>query len=288
MHGNARSADRFCPGAFSARDLRSASSIFGSYCDLSTFNIPIANSGFDSQADISVSSFRKQIPVIDSFADCCFIEDTIEFTKPNGDNAKRVIVVNKLKSPSRQGEEAAVHEAVLQLAKANPSSPLEIIELEKGHVDGGDVFFVGVAVLVGITTRTDPVGFESLKHTLEKHLGIPVYSVPVEHGLHLKTNCSLIDEGIIAIADNEAGKSIKHTIEAHVPVRFEYLVVPDGPASNVLRIDDNIVIQDGFPKSEAIIRAFAEKRGLQIHKLTMSEFIKADGRLTCCNVLLNV
>lgn len=64
--------------------------------------------------------------------------------------------------------------------------------------------------------------------------------------------------------------------------------MPEQTASNILSINDNIVIQDGFPNSEIIFNNLAEKNNLKIHKLNMSEFIKADGALTCCSVFITI
>lgn len=46
-------------------------------------------------------------------------------------------------------------------------------------------------------------------------------------------------------------------------------------------------MQGGFPRSEALLERLCGERGLTLHKLPrMSEFIKADGALTCCSILL--
>lgn len=47
------------------------------------------------------------------------------------------------------------------------------------------------------------------------------------------------------------------------------------------------LLQGGFPRSEAVLEALCAARGLRLHKLPqMTEFIKADGALTCCGILL--
>jgi hypothetical protein len=45
--------------------------------------------------------------------------------------------------------------------------------------------------------------------------------------------------------------------------RYEYIRLPDDVASNVLRINQSIVIQDGLPRSEKILRDLAAKHSLQ-------------------------
>lgn len=144
-------------------------------------------------------------------------------------------------------------------------------------------------VLIGNSHRTSMEGIKALEKILAE-FNLPVVAIPVTSGLHLKSCCSLIDQGVIIISDNPAGNHIRSEIERLVPTEnaFQFIVVPDGVASNVLRIGHNIVIQDGFPQSESILSDYAASKGFTIHKLNMSEFIKADGALTCCNVLLSL
>ena len=66
---------------------------------------------------------------------------------------------------------------------------------------------------------------------------------------------------------------------------YEFTKVPDSVCSNVLRIRNAVFIQKGYPKSEEILESIITKKGLICKKLEMSEFIKADGALTCCSVL---
>lgn len=193
------------------------------------------------------------------------------------------MVINRLGAPSRQGEELGVLETLRLLSESRPS--IRIAELASGNIDGGDVLFTGDCVLIGDSSRTNQEGIECLR-TLLSPLNVPVFSIPIKAGLHLKSCCTLIDDGVVLIADTETGRQIRSKIES-LPVPFEFVVVPDEPASNVLRINNNIVIQEGYPDSEPIVTAFAESRGFTIHKLQMSEFTKADGCLTCCSILVD-
>jgi dimethylargininase len=203
------------------------------------------------------------------------------------DPSKKLVIVNKLGAPSRQGEEQAVLVVLNQLLETRPS--LQVVHLPEGTIDGGDVLFTGNMVLIGNSHRTSLEGIKALEKILSE-FDLPVVTIPVVSGLHLKSCCSLIDKGVILISDNVAGKHIRGEIERLVPAEnaLQFIVIPDAVASNVLRIGHNIVIQDGFPLSEAILSGYAALKGFTIHKLNMSEFIKADGALTCCNVLLDI
>lgn len=46
-------------------------------------------------------------------------------------------------------------------------------------------------------------------------------------------------------------------------------------------------VQAGCQASEALLERLCTERGLKLHKLPrMAEFVKADGALTCCSILL--
>ncbi|EFJ42483.1 hypothetical protein VOLCADRAFT_107179 [Volvox carteri f. nagariensis] len=66
---------------------------------------------------------------------------------------------------------------------------------------------------------------------------------------------------------------------------LDLIFVPDTLAANVLSAGAHVVMQAGFPASEAIVRAACEARGMTLHTLSMSELAKADGALTCCSLL---
>lgn len=80
--------------------------------------------------------------------------------------------------------------------------------------------------------------------------------------------------------------SIATAGRANAPLTFIYL--PDSIAANVLRIGPNVVMQEGFPESEALVSQLCKERGLVLHTLCMAELIKADGALTCCSVLFKL
>lgn len=197
-------------------------------------------------------------------------------------SSRTIAVISNPGAPTRQGEQQAVKQAIRELADLRPS--LEIAEITKGTIDGGDVLFTGDAVFVGISHRTTQEAADNLQELLTDY-GLQVFSIPVTAGLHLKSCCSLIATNVLVVADTEAGHNVKKLVGEANPA-MSFLVVPDAVASNVLRIGSHIIIQDGFQESENILTAFAATQDLTVHKLNMSEFIKVDGALTCCNVLL--
>lgn len=206
------------------------------------------------------------------------------FFKSPKSGGKKMVVINSSAAPSRRGEEEALRSTLIAISESRPS--LMVTNLPNGTVDGGDILCTDTCVFVGKSKRTSKEGIESLKALLTL-ADLTVHEIPIEHGLHLKSCCSLITPGVIVVADNDAGRDVRTKIEA-LQLPFEFLVVPDGPASNVLRIKNHIVIQNGFPKSEEVLEKYAAEHQLTVHKLTMSEFIKVDGCLTCCSILIDV
>lgn len=114
-------------------------------------------------------------------------------------------------------------------------------------------------------------------------------------GLHLKSACSALDASTLLISDDDAGAAIAERLRARLPGlarRLSFEVVPgDGLAANVLRANSAVVMQrppPEAPEAEARLRELCGRRELRLVVLEprMSEFIKADGAMTCCSILL--
>jgi dimethylargininase len=204
--------------------------------------------------------------------DCCFVEDALMCI----DNT--LILCNPGET-SRKPEVAEVERIIksdylhLPIYKIN----------EPGHLDGGDVLFTGRDIFVGESKRTNQDAIDQLKKIFVGKFN--VYSIPVK-SLHLKSVISHLNKKVLITSICRLGKSIKREIEKLVPGKYEFVYVPDQAASNILSINNNIVIQSGFLNSETVFDDLAKRYKLNVHRLNMSEFIKADGALTCCSVFL--
>jgi dimethylargininase len=170
-----------------------------------------------------------------------------------------------------------------------------------GILDGGDVLQVAGHMLVGLTARSNAAAVDQLRALLSAVTGgggsdaggssgpIRVEGVEVPHGLHLKSACSALDSSTILFSDNPAGRAVAAGIRARVPTLsgLEFVFVPDDPlACNVLRIGPHVVMQAS--PAEGVLRALCAGRGLELHVLPrMGEFVKADGAVTCCSILLS-
>jgi dimethylargininase len=214
-----------------------------------------------------------ELPADDSLPDCCFIEDTAVVV---GERA----AISFLGARERRGEETAVRDAL------RASGVRELLDIrEPATLDGGDVLYTGRHLFVGLSRRTN----EAAARQLEEIFGdlVPVCPVRVQGTLHLKSVLSALDSGTLLFGDCDAAKKIHAELEARYRLSESYAVVwlPDPPASNVLAVGSSVLVQDGFPRSEVILKELARRTGKTLIPIRMSEFIKADGALTCCSIL---
>jgi dimethylargininase len=190
-------------------------------------------------------------------------------------------VICSLGAKERRGEESPVRQALLSIGIES------LTQLQSpATLDGGDVLFTGRHLFIGLSKRTNQEGARQLSEIFKNEL--PVYTLPVQEGLHLKSIMSAFDPHALLISDCPEGRKIVRILETQESLKdtYSYHFIPDAVAANVLSIGQSVIIQDGFPKSESIIRDLAQSAGKDVIKLRMSEFIKADGALTCCSILI--
>ncbi|KAG2486482.1 hypothetical protein HYH03_014786 [Edaphochlamys debaryana] len=255
--------------------------------------VPISYEVASEQHDRYHELIHRLVPkVVDISADetcpdCVFVEDTVLVI-----NSKHAIVTRP-GAPSRQPEPGPVAQALRALG-----FPRVDALVEPATLDGGDVQVLPWAVLVGVSRRTNDAAVAQLRVLLAEAGGPPLYAFSVlqaaaeagdGHGatLHFKSVLSALDPHTLLVADSPVGRALAAQIRA-VPELAEALaleLVPDSIAANVLSIGEHVVMQEGHPASEAIVRRLCEARGLTLHTLCMSELAKADGALTCCSIL---
>jgi len=220
----------------------------------------------------------------EKYPDCNFIEDTAVVVN-------NTAIIAQLGHPLRQGEEIAVKNVLEKLHQDDTKSLKHLEQVtSNAKFDGGDILYTGTHLFVGISKRTNDDAYDQIKHILHKHEPhFSVIKLHVTEGLHLKSVITQLDTNVLLIADNTAGQHIRNEIEDTNSIRdYEFIAVPDMVACNVLRINNNVVIQENFPQSEQIIRKYADTHHLHIHKLNMSELIKSDGALTCSSILMRI
>ena len=184
------------------------------------------------------------------YPDGCFVEDTAIVTE-------EVAIISRPGDPKRLGEEESILQTISKLKKTERITA-------PGSLDGGDILRVDKKFYIGITKRTNTEGANQLAKFLSKH-GYTAIHVPIEDILHLKTGIAYLgDDNVIGI-DELAGIAKRKKMIMFEPSE-EY-------SANCLRVNDNLLIPKGFPKSKSQI----VNLGYNIIELEMSEFRKMDG-----------
>lgn len=220
-----------------------------------------------AQHDAYIAAFKNLgldvtvLPALDEYPDSVFVEDTAVML-PGKDFA----ILSRPGADTREGEaqhmEAALREHGDVHVMQAPST-----------LDGGDVLLIDDTFYVGVTARTNRAGFEEFRDVVKKH-GYKAVAVPLEGGLHLKTEVTEPVPGLLIMTERLMGRPEFDG--------FKAITTPAGEdyCANMLRINGTIIMPDGFPQSYEIM----EKHGLPIVRLDMSEYRKMDGGLSCLSL----
>jgi dimethylargininase len=171
---------------------------------------------------------------------------------------------------SRRGEVDVVESALKGLFPAIPRIAAP------GTLDAGDVCEADGHFLIGLSARTNEAGAEQLATQLAD-LGYRADIVDIRPHpglLHLKTGIAWLGEGrMLAAADLPRWPAL---------AAYEILRVPEAEryAANALRVNDRVLVADGYPQTRAAIEAL----GFEAIALGMSEFRKLDGGLSCLSL----
>lgn len=202
------------------------------------------------------------------FPDCVFIEDTAVV-------CDETALITRPGHVSRQGETTAVRKILKDLG-------LKIVEVDEPAVmDGGDVMFTGREFFVGLSSRTNEEGVDSLRKAFPQY---PVSVVKVPKGvLHLKSVLSMAGPNLIAIGQSTAAERLWKEMEENGKFQYNKLSLPEDRAANCLYINGVLVHQSAIgPQSMKVLKSLNCRRV----GLDLSELAKADGCLTCCSLLI--
>ncbi len=198
------------------------------------------------------------LPAEPAYPDAVFVEDPAIVLD-------EIAIVTRPGAESRRGESESL---------ARPLQPFR--ELRWMHapatLDGGDVMRAGRTLFVGRSARTSAAGIEQLAAHAGP-LGYRVIPVDVHGCLHLKSACSYLGDNMVLV--------YRPWVDPAAFDGLRLIDVPDPEAVNALRIDDTVLVAEGFPRTAEII----EELELQVRTLDNSELRKAEGALTCCSLL---
>lgn len=201
-----------------------------------------------------------QLEPLEQFPDSVFVEDpALVFTQG-------AILLR----PGAASRRAETQELAPALAARFP----RLLALREGFADGGDILVTPREVVIGLSGRTDAAGARNLQGLLQE-LGLPSRVVEVPLGtLHLKTDCSLVDEEtVLATAELAA---------SGVLAGYRTLTVPpdERRATNAVRVNDRVLLRDGCPRTLELL----EKQGLAAIPLPSAEIARIDAGLSCMSL----
>jgi dimethylargininase len=202
----------------------------------------------------------ERLPPLEDFPDSIFVEDpALVF----GDAA----ILLRPGAPSRLGEGAHLESALLRRFE-------QVLQMQHGFADGGDMLLTPQGMFIGLSRRTDHAGAAELGGLLQQ-LGISsrIVATPADT-LHLKSDCSLIDDDHIVCT---AGLGASGLFEG-----YRKLIVPDNEkqAANVLRLNDILLVGDRFPRTIDLLAG----HGYKVRPIPTTNTGKLDAGLSCMSL----
>ncbi len=197
------------------------------------------------------------------YPDSTFVEDT---TVVVGELA----VLARPGAASRAGEVKGIRNAVAEHFK-------RVVEISApGTLDGGDVCQCEDRFLIGISNRTNEEGARQLARFLKDngHESVFVDIRGRRDILHLKSGIAHLGDRDLVVWEELADfAEFRGYNLVRVPSSDHY-------ASNCVRVNQFVLIAEGFPKFQKQI----ERAGYQAFALDVSEFQKMDGGLSCLSL----
>jgi dimethylargininase len=197
---------------------------------------------------------------LEQFPDAIFVEDPA-LVFPEG------AILLRPGAPSRIEEARFLREALA-------ARFARVLELPRGHADGGDVLAMPGMIYIGLSARTDREGAEALAGLLGE-LGhrAAVVATPPEV-LHLKTASSLIDEETVLATAALARSGIFAGLRV--------IEVPPGEegGANVLRVRDRLLVGANYPRIAELVAG----HGAEVIALENREIARIDAGLTCMSL----
>jgi dimethylargininase len=201
-----------------------------------------------------------ELPADDEHPDAVFVQDRVCVVEGRA-------IVGPSAVASRRGEAAAIVEV---LGRSYP-----VVELPAPScLDWGDVLIAEDVLFVGLSERSNEAAVEELREILGSRRSVEGVSLPPGL-LHLLSGCAYLgDRKLLAV----------RALEPFARSRgFDVVPVAESEpsAANVLICGKHAVVPAGYPETTARI----EKAGFRVQRISVSEFEKRDGGVTCLSVL---
>ena len=205
-----------------------------------------------------------RLPDLPDHPDGVFVEDTALLLD-------RHAIITRPGAASRSSETGSTADGL--------ADQFDIHRVAEGFVDGGDVLRIGSILYVGISTRTDAAGIDSLR-SICNTIGFGVVQADLRDCLHLKTGATLA-------GPDQAGTPVLLFNSRSVdPAQFagvDPLPVDEAEpnAANCLRAGDRLILPAGNPRTTDRLRS----RGFTVIEVDVSELQKAEAGVTCMSLI---
>ena len=200
------------------------------------------------------------LETLEEYPDSIFVEDPALTYKSN------VIILNPF-DLSRNGERDIIKKEIKHLFD-------NILFIEGGFVEGGDILNINNHFIIGLSNRTNKLGAENLSNLLQR-LGATVEICKTPNNiLHFKSECSVLNDDTILVSNKMAKLD-------YLKSNYNLIELPNGEegAANALRINDKLLLPDGFMKAEEML-----SKKYNIIKVKVDEIAKVDAGLSCMSL----
>jgi dimethylargininase len=163
---------------------------------------------------------------------------------------------------------------------------LKIVEVDsdKATVEGGDVLWTGREIFVGLSSRTNMGGAQSVGRAFPEYPTTIVHVYPP--AIHLKDYISMVGPEVMAIGGSEAAQKTFREIKNSGAVGYKYITVEEDEAANVIYANNVLLHLDNqqIPRGSAV---YMNKIDYPRVGIPMREPLKRGGRLSSCVLLVN-
>jgi dimethylargininase len=199
------------------------------------------------------------LPPADDLPDAVFVEDTVVICDD-------LAVLARPGAPQRAPEVASVEQAVAGLG-------LEVMRIDDGTLDGGDVLQVGTTVYVGRSSRTNEDAICQLTRQLATR-GRRVVPVTLKDCLHLKTAMTALPDGsLIGVPELLDTTALPYLRVAQEPAGAHVVVVGE----------KQVLLSASAPRTADQLAG----EGYEVTVVDIGEFEKLEGCVTCLSVLIS-
>ena len=201
-----------------------------------------------------------ELPADDEHPDAVFVQDRVCVLDGRA-------IVGPSAVASRRGEAEALVEVL--------GRSYSVVELPAPScLDWGDVLITEDVIFVGLSERSNEAAVEALREILGTERSVEGVSMPPGL-LHLLSGCVYLgDRRLLAV----------RALEPFARARgFDVVPVAEAEpsAANVLIHGKHAVVPAGYPETTARL----EGAGFRVQRISVSEFEKRDGGVTCLSVL---